>query len=251
MGYIYLITNTINNKKYVGQSKCDDIETRWTSHRKMLKDSIGRCLLSAYHKYGIDKFKFQIICICFDECCDKLEEYYIEYYNTLAPNGYNLKAGGKSSKHSEETKQLIAKRLRERVTDEIRLEMREKQKNNPIFSYLKVYTDEEKQNISKRQKEYWANLTNEQRNKISQERKNRFRKSSVTISQKVRDALEKGRQQLRKKVGKYDINNNLLAEYNSITDAAKSNNISRSSIYKVCLNKPKYHTAGGFIWKYI
>jgi group I intron endonuclease len=152
MGYVYLVTNIINGKRYVGQSKCADIETRWASHRKMLKDSIGRYLLSAYHKYGIKNFKFQIICICFDKNCDAFEEEYIKKFNTLVPNGYNLKSGGKSSIHSEETKQLIAKKLRERVTDEIRLEMRERAKNNPIFSYLKVYTTEEKEILSKKTK---------------------------------------------------------------------------------------------------
>ena len=248
MGYIYLITNRINNTKYVGQSQCEDIETRWASHRKMLKNSIGRYLLSAYHKYGIKNFKFQIICICFDESCDALEEYYIKKCNTLVPNGYNLKTGGKSSKLSEETKQLIAKRLRERVTDEIRLEMREKQKYNPIFSYLKRYTDEEKEIKRKQQKEHWANLTSEEREKICQERKSRLK-----TSEKVRNALEKGRGRgmNMKKVAKYDINSNYICEYESITEASKLNNISRSSIYKVCLGKPKYHTAGGFIWKYV
>jgi group I intron endonuclease len=246
MGYVYLVTNKINGKRYIGQSKCDDIQTRWASHRKMLKDSIGRYLLAAYHKYGINSFKFQIICICFDECCDELEEQYIKKFNTLVPNGYNLKTGGKSSKHSEETKQLIAKRLRERVTDEIRLQMRERAKNNRLFSYLKVYTDEEKQFISKKQKEYWAKLSDEERLKISNERKGR----NIT-SQKVIDALEKGRELNRKRVGKYDLVGNLIAEYNTITEASVQNNIAHSSISKVCLKKPKYKTAAGFAWKYL
>ena len=246
MGYVYLVTNTITGKRYVGQSKCDDIETRWASHKKMLKDSIGRYLLSAYHKYGIKNFKFQIICVCFDENCDTFEEEYIKKFNTLVPNEYNLKTGGKSSRHSEETKELISKKLRERVTDEIRLEMRERSKNNPIFSYLKVYTDEEKLIKSKKQKEYWENLTNEEKNKISDERKSRMKTSTKVVA-----ALEKGRESLRKKVGKYDINNNLIAEYMTITEASILNNISHSSISKVCLKKPKYHTAGGYIWKYI
>jgi group I intron endonuclease len=249
MGYVYLVTNTINNMKYVGQSKCDDIETRWASHRKMLKDSIGRYLLSAYNKYGIKKFKFQIICICFDECCDELEEFYIKKFNTLVPNGYNLKSGGKSSKHSAETKQLIAKKLRERVTDEIRLEMRERMKYHPIFSYLKVYTDEEKKELSIKQKKYWASLSDEDRKKISDERKSRM--NNINITEKIKLALEKGREINKKRVGKYDNNNNLIIVYNSITDAAKDTNISHSSISKVCLGKPKYHTAGGFIWKYL
>jgi group I intron endonuclease len=249
MGYVYLVTNIINNKRYVGQSKCLDIETRWASHRKMLKDSIGRYLLAAYKKYDIKNFKFQIICICFDECCDDLEEYYIKKYNTLAPNGYNLKSGGKSSKHSEETKQLIAKRLRERVTDEIRQEMRERSKNNPIFSYLKVYSDKEKSLISERQKKYWAKLSDEDRKKISDERKQRIR--SNPVSEKIIAALKKGRDINIKKVAKYDINNNFIKIFNSITEAAKDTDISRTSITKVCLGKPKYKTAAGYIWKYV
>jgi group I intron endonuclease len=244
MGYVYLVINKINGKKYVGQSKCDDIEMRWASHRKMLKDSIGRCLLSAYNKYGIENFKFQIICISFDECCDELEEYYIKKLNTLVPNGYNLKSGGKSSKHSEETKQLIAKRLKDRITDEIRLEMREKAKDNPIFSYLKVYTDDEKKELSKKQKNYWSKLSEEERKKISDERKSR-----INTSEKVRNALESGRQSNRKKVGKYDNEKNLIKTYISISEAAKDTNILHSSISKVCLGKHK--TAGGYKWEFI
>jgi hypothetical protein len=52
-------------------------------------------------------------------------------------------------------------------------------------------------------------------------------------------------------IAKYDKNNKLIRIYNTISDAAKDTNISRSSISKVCLGKPKYHTAGGFIWKYL
>jgi len=33
MGYIYLITNTLTGKKYVGQTQRDDIEKRWKDHK--------------------------------------------------------------------------------------------------------------------------------------------------------------------------------------------------------------------------
>ena len=45
--------------------------------------------------------------------------------------------------------------------------------------------------------------------------------------------------------------NNLLEEFTSITEASNKYNISRSTISKVCLNKPSYKSAGGFIWKQI
>jgi len=53
-----------------------------------------RCLFNAYVKYGIENFKFEIVCICFDEACNELEKFYIEKFKTLYPNGYNLRAAG-------------------------------------------------------------------------------------------------------------------------------------------------------------
>lgn len=51
-----------------------------------------------------------------------------------------------------------------------------------------------------------------------------------------------------KTVLKLDINNNILDEYDSITEAANSNNIQRNSIKNCCLGVQK--TAGKFKWKY-
>ena len=108
MGYIYLITNILTGKRYVGQTIRKDIETRWKEHRKCDKRSAGACLLKAYKKYGIEKFKFQLICICFDEDCNRYEEYYIKKFNTLAPNGYNLESGGNNSKCHPDTIKLLS-----------------------------------------------------------------------------------------------------------------------------------------------
>ena len=52
----------------------------------------------------------------------------------------------------------------------------------------------------------------------------------------------------RKKVLQYDKNGNLIKKWNSMTEASKHYNISRSNISLCCLRKRK--TAGGFIWKY-
>jgi hypothetical protein len=52
-----------------------------------------------------------------------------------------------------------------------------------------------------------------------------------------------------KKVGKFDKNNNLLEEYDTINNAAKNNNICHTGIVN-CL-KLRTKTAGGFIWKYM
>ena len=43
---------------------------------------------------------------------DDMEIQYIQKYNCLVPNGYNLRLGGNSGRHNAETKQKIAETLR-------------------------------------------------------------------------------------------------------------------------------------------
>ena len=47
----------------------------------------------AFEKYGFDNFVFEMICICFDEDLDKFEIQYMTKFNSIVPNGYNLRAG--------------------------------------------------------------------------------------------------------------------------------------------------------------
>ena len=108
MGYIYKIENTVDNKIYIGQTM-QDLETRWKQHLK--KSSNCRYLKSAIQKYGIDNFEFKLVCITFDNQLDDMEKEYIEQYDCLAPNGYNLRLGGNSENHHTDTKRKIANTL--------------------------------------------------------------------------------------------------------------------------------------------
>ena len=108
MGYIYTITNKTDNKTYVGQT-VRELDTRWKDHLK--KGSKCRYLSSAIKKYGVDNFVFKLVCITFDNQLDDMEIQYIEKYNCLVPNGYNLRLGGNSGTHNAETKQKIAETL--------------------------------------------------------------------------------------------------------------------------------------------
>jgi len=57
--------------------------------------------------------------------------------------------------------------------------------------------------------------------------------------------------ELRSKiVCQYDLNGNLVREWPSIKEIKRTWNKSVSSINACCLNKPKYKTAYGYIWKY-
>ena len=64
-------------------------------------------------KHGVDKFKFELLLICFDDDLVSYEKEYIRKYNSQVPNGYNILAGGQLGdghvgyKHSPETIQKI------------------------------------------------------------------------------------------------------------------------------------------------
>ena len=108
MGFIYKITNIIDNTSYIGQTLYD-IQNRLKGHCKV--SSKCRYLKNAIQKYGKDNFKIESICECANEDLNDKEKYYIEYFNTIVPNGYNLKEGGNSSRHNEETKRKISESL--------------------------------------------------------------------------------------------------------------------------------------------
>ena len=89
---IYKITNKLNNKAYIGQSI--HIERRWQEHLQHGRHQPKSVLHTAISKYGESSFIFEILENCSVEELDAKEIYYIQYYNTLIPNGYNVQVGG-------------------------------------------------------------------------------------------------------------------------------------------------------------
>lgn len=99
---IYCYTNLINNKKYIGQT--NNLKRRIKQH---LQDSLhnysearyNQLIHQAIRKYGIDNFKIEVLEEeISDDDIDEREQYYIKYYNTISPNGYNLTEGGLANK---------------------------------------------------------------------------------------------------------------------------------------------------------
>lgn len=72
-----------------------------------------------------------------------------------------------------------------------------------------------------------------------------------TQSENIKYAYDIGRMIAphQKKVGQYDMNNNLIKIWNCLADACRELNIFESNIAKVCQGK-RSHT-GGYKWKYI
>lgn len=98
MKAIYKITNKLNNKCYIGQS--NDPMYRWKQHkwRALQGEDKGRSAIhDALREVGIENFDFSIIG-WFEDYNEK-EKFYIKYFNSLAPNGYNILEGGQEPPH--------------------------------------------------------------------------------------------------------------------------------------------------------
>ena len=112
-GGIYRITNLINNKIYIGQSK--NLTTRFRQHLYELKNNRhhNSHLQNTYNIVGKKAFKFDILEECTIEERDDRERYWIDYYKSTDPQfGYNYQSGGCDTRTiSEETKQKIIKAL--------------------------------------------------------------------------------------------------------------------------------------------
>ena len=89
-GFIYITTNHINGKRYIGQKKYDK-QGYWKEYL-----GSGIILAKAIEKYGRDNFSKEIIEEC--ESKEKLndrEKYWISHYDAVnSDNFYNLALGG-------------------------------------------------------------------------------------------------------------------------------------------------------------
>jgi len=93
---VYLITNLINGKMYVGQTVCT-LSDRWSQHKYAARRKRGHShLYSAIRKHGSDAFKVEVLCACSTEKeLFEQERHLIEVHGTKNPKrGYNLTDGG-------------------------------------------------------------------------------------------------------------------------------------------------------------
>jgi group I intron endonuclease len=148
--FIYISTNLINGKQYVG------------SHLGTQNDSYlgsGVYLIKAVKKYGNENFKREIL----EECDPKnnliLEEKYIKKYNTLSPNGYNISpTGGHNVKgcFSEESikkiKSSLQGKVRKPLSEETKRKISFRNKGEKNGFYRKSHTIEQRNKWSKERK---------------------------------------------------------------------------------------------------
>lgn len=129
----------INGKIYIGQSI--NFLNRKKEHISLLVKNkhYNTYLQNYFNKYGrLENFTIEELEKC--ENIDQLnerEKYWIKFYNSLSPNGFNFRDGGENSKLSDETKNILS------LIGKTKIGV----KNN---NYNKFWTDEQKNKASKR-----------------------------------------------------------------------------------------------------
>lgn len=187
--YIYLITNQVNNKIYVGKHHTDNLDDGYMGSGKLIKKAI--------QKYSIENFTKEYLAFCdTEEKLNWLEKYYIKKYKATE-TGYNLSTSGDGvtglygtknpmygvhrcgeyapnygKHHSTETKQKMSesrKGLSWKLTEDTKLKMSQAKKGKT--SSRKGVKLSEETKLKMRAAHLGKTFTNEHRQKLSEAHK--------------------------------------------------------------------------------
>jgi group I intron endonuclease len=108
---VYLRTNLVNGKRYVGQT--NNFKNRERTWKCLTSRYANFYLTEERNKYGLENFKTEILAeVETREDAWELEQKFILELNTKYPNGYNKSNGGETNtgyKHSNEQKEKWSK----------------------------------------------------------------------------------------------------------------------------------------------
>jgi len=141
--FVYITTNLINGKQYVGEHSSNDLN--YVKTKRYLGS--GKILYNAIQKEGRENFKREILefFATKQEAFDAQEKYIIQF-NTLSPNGYNIDPKGGSRptySPSKESKEKISKaNTGRKLSEEHKEKLRKSSKG-------RIKSKEEREKLSK------------------------------------------------------------------------------------------------------
>lgn len=258
-GFIYITTNLVNGKKYLGQKRFSE---GWEEYL-----GSGHTFKKALKKYGRENFSRKIVCVCNSEEELNKAEYDLSVFLDVvnSDDWYNLCYGGGSVsgyKHTEEEKQKISESLKGKYT------------GKKSSFYGKHHTEETKAKISGANK--GKVVSDETRKKLSEA--NKGKTISEESKRKMSDALKgencylygKHRSEETKNkisetlkgkfvgenhpnaraINQYTKDGIFIRTWSCINEASKQLGINSSHISDCCRGKERRKSAGGFVWKY-
>lgn len=154
-GYIYKLTDTRNGKIYIGQHQSDTTNDDYYGSGIIVK-AIRR-------KYGKNVFNKTILITTENVSeLDELEQYYIQHYRANEPTiGYNLSPGGQPYTWLETATEQQKRKWREKISAN---HADVSGSNNPMYN--NTHSPSARQQISIAKKHYWANLTEQEKDRL-------------------------------------------------------------------------------------
>lgn len=233
---IYKITNKINNKVYIGSSK--EIENRFYEHILKLEGNyhVNKHLNNAFNKYGSKNFKFEIIRLVSLFILRKVEQFYINKYNSLNPEfGYN-KVVADANSHDNDKETVVIKNTNyfgcySKIGKLVK-----------VFRTIdEVYKFLNKERVTRIYESCNSNLTKTSNGFYWI----RYDVSKGVFPLNIKVKTRKGR---HRKIVQCSINDDIIKEFNSSVEAAKELNLSSFNITR-CLKKGNLYK--NYKWYYL
>jgi group I intron endonuclease len=229
---IYKIINP-NDKVYIGQSI--NIEKRWYNHSHPSKSVIGRKLYNSFKKHGIKNHKFEIIEECELTKLNEREIFWKQHYINLLGWEKMLfcelydRGGGP---RSEDIKMKIS--------------ISSMGKNSKVILQYNLNGEfiKEWDTVKEAEYNYKTGISDVLRGKgkTSGGFIWRYKENPLDINHKISS------HKLSKPTNQYDLEGNLIKEWNSLMEIQNELKYPNSNISSCCIGKQK--TAYGYKWKY-
>jgi group I intron endonuclease len=251
---VYIHTNKINGKKYVGQT-CQKPEYRWNSGKGYKDNSY---FWRAIQKYEWDNFDHEIVASNLTkEEVDNFERLLIRKLDLLDPNkGYNLQDGGSHGQPSEISRINISNAAKKRNQNS---EWRRKQSESHIGlqvgenngMYGKKHSEETIHKL--REASTGKHPSEETLDKMREshlgEKNSMYGKHHTNeTKRKIGEAAKGENNANAKKVNQYSLDWKLIKTWSTMKLAGKTLDIPPQNISRCC--RTAKGTAGGFIWRY-
>ena len=222
---IYKFENNINHMIYIGQAI--DLENRYNKHIRNIRDKKHQeDFYLALREYGIENFSYEILesFESYDrETLNSLECYYIDFYNSMKPNGYNMVPGGSNGAGLAMGKKIQQFDMYGQFIAEYPSALQAAYSTG--IEHSSICACARGQNLHTKTFQWKYNDSN----KIITDISAQIKLSHTPIWQ-------------------YDLQGNFIQEFSSYKDALDSIDVASSSLCN-CL-KGKYNSCGGFLWSY-
>lgn len=152
MGIIYLWTNTTTGKHYVGQTIHPDQRKRNHMHEAFVRGS-DYYFHRSLRKHGLDAFTYEVLEEDVpQELLNDRENFYMDQYNSIWPNGYNQEYAHALSEASIEKMKATKKRRWELTPEDEKEVLREHLRK---IATGRPQTDKQKQRATEANQKEW------------------------------------------------------------------------------------------------